>query len=244
MDVQKLTEKSQQALAAANGIAVRRNHQGVDAEHLLAALLEDREGLAPTLLARAGAQQEALRVAAATALDKIVSVSGPGRDASQAYLTKRLADLLARAEDEAQGLKDEYISVEHLLLAMLEDHGATGEALREAGVARPALLAALRDVRGNQRVTNQNPEATYESLEKFGRDLTQAAESGKLDTESTYKALSSGLAGMGALYLLAKGGAIFIDPSFPVHYGIVRQVFPLQAAAATAMSLTLRPDTK
>ena len=181
MDVQKLTEKSQQALAAANGIAVRRNHQGVDAEHLLAALLEDREGLAPTLLARAGAQQEALRVAAATALDKIVSVSGPGRDASQAYLTKRLADLMARAEDEAQGLKDEYISVEHLLLAMLEDHGATGEALREAGVARPALLAALRDVRGNQRVTNQNPEATYESLEKFGRDLTQAAESGKLD---------------------------------------------------------------
>ena len=75
-------------------------------------------------------------------------------------------------------------------------------------------------------------------------NLKEAAESGKLYTESTYKALSSGLAGMGALYLLAKGGAIFIDPSFPVHYGIVRQVFPLQAAAATAMSLTLRPDTK
>ena len=181
MDVQKLTEKSQQALASANGIAVRRNHQGVDAEHLLAALLEDQEGLAPTLLGRAGVSVEALRAAAETALDKVPAVSGPGRDASQVYLTKRLADLLARAEDEAHGLKDEYVSIEHLLLAMLEDHGAAGEAFRAAGVERPALLAALRDVRGNQRVTNQNPEATYESLEKYGRDLTQAAESGKLD---------------------------------------------------------------
>ena len=141
MDVQKLTEKSQQALASANGIAVRRNHQGVDAEHLLAALLEDQEGLAPTLLGRAGVSVEALRAAAETALDKVPAVSGPGRDASQVYLTKRLADLLARAEDEAHGLKDEYVSIEHLLLAMLEDHGAAGEAFRAAGVERPARPA-------------------------------------------------------------------------------------------------------
>ena len=181
MDVQKLTEKSQQALASANGIAVRRSHQGVDVEHLLAALLEDREGLAPTLLSRAGAQEDALRAAAEAALDKIAAVRGPGRDAAQVYLTQRLADLLARAEDEAQGLKDEYVSVEHLLLAMVEDSGSAGDALRSCGLERPALLAALRDVRGNQRVTNQNPEATYESLEKYGRDLTEAAESGKLD---------------------------------------------------------------
>ncbi|MFP6665051.1 MAG: ATP-dependent chaperone ClpB [Deltaproteobacteria bacterium] len=181
MNVQKLTEKSQAAVASANGIALRRAHQGVDVEHLLAALLEDQEGLARTLLGRSGAREAEIGAAAQAALDKIPSVSGPGRDASQVYLTQRLAGLLSKAESEAQGLKDEYVSIEHLLLAILAEPGASGAALRSGGLTRSALLSALQAVRGNQRVTSQNPEATYESLEKYGRDLTQAAEAGKLD---------------------------------------------------------------
>jgi ATP-dependent Clp protease ATP-binding subunit ClpB len=181
MNLQKLTEKSQEAVASANGMALRRAHQGVDVEHLLVALLEDQQGLGRTLLSRAGAREAEIVEAALAALDKIPSVSGPGRDASQVYFTQRLAALLTKAEDEAQQLKDEYVSVEHLLLAILGESGASGAALRTGGLTRPALLSALQAVRGNQRVTSQNPEATYESLEKYGRDLTQAAEAGNLD---------------------------------------------------------------
>ncbi|MFM8411461.1 MAG: Clp protease N-terminal domain-containing protein, partial [Alphaproteobacteria bacterium] len=181
MDLQKLTEKSLEGLRGAQGLAVRRNHQGVDVEHLAAALLDDENGLARTLVERAGGNPKAARDAVERALERIPQVTGPAAQADQVHLTQRLARALAKAEDEAKGLKDDYVSIEHLLLAMLEDGGAAGAALKGAGLGRAELLKALQAVRGHQRVTSQNPEATYESLEKFGRDLTKLAETGKLD---------------------------------------------------------------
>jgi len=181
MDLQKLTEKSVEGLRGAQGLAVRRSHQGVDVEHLLAALLDDENGLARTLVDRAGGEPKAAREAVERALDRIPQVTGSAAQADQVHLTQRLGRALTRAEDEAKGLKDDYVSIEHLLLAMLEEGGAAGAALKAAGLDRTGLLKALQAVRGHQRVTSQNPEATYESLEKFGRDLTKLAETGKLD---------------------------------------------------------------
>jgi len=181
MDAQKLTEKSRNALAEAQKIAANRGHQGVDAEHLLQALLEDQDGLGSALLARAGKDIKVLQVALERALAEIPEVRGPGHDASRAYLTQRLVRLLSQAEGEAEALRDEYVSIEHLLLCLLSVEGAAGEVLRAAGLDRPALLSALQEIRGNQRVTSPNPEDTYESLGKFGRDLTEAARGGQLD---------------------------------------------------------------
>ena len=181
MDLQKLTEQSLEGLRGAQGLAVRRSHQGVDVEHLLAALLDDENGLARSLVERAGGNPKAAREAAERVLARLPQVTGQAASADQVHLTQRLARALTRAEDEAKGLKDDYVSIEHLLLAMLEEEGAAGAALKAAGLGRAELLKALQAVRGHQRVTNQNPEATYESLEKFGRDLTKLAESGKLD---------------------------------------------------------------
>jgi ATP-dependent Clp protease ATP-binding subunit ClpB len=181
MDLQRLTEKSLEALRTAQGLTVRRGHQGVDVEHLLAALLDDADGLGANLLERAGADPKKLREEIERALQRVAQVTGTPPGADQVHLTPRLARTLTRAEDEAKGLKDEYVSIEHLLLAMLEDQGAVGSALKSAGVGRAEILKALQSVRGNQRVTSPNPEATYESLEKFGRDLTKLAADGKLD---------------------------------------------------------------
>ena len=123
MDLQRLTEKSQEALRSAQSLAVRRQNQAVDVEHLLAALLEDRQGLAATLLQRAGADAAKLRAAVEQELAKIPQVSGPGRAADQVYVTQRLARLLDRAEEQAKGLKDEYVSIEHLVLAIVSASG-------------------------------------------------------------------------------------------------------------------------
>ncbi|MDG2308152.1 MAG: ATP-dependent chaperone ClpB [Candidatus Binatia bacterium] len=181
MDLQRLTEKSQEALRSAQGLASRRGHQGVDVEHLLAALLEDEGGLAGRVLHKAGTDEKNLRGSLERALEKLPQVSGSGHNPEQVFLTQRLARLLDKAETEAKGLKDEYVSVEHVLLAMMDDGGTAGDLLTARGLDRASLLQALQNVRGNQRVTSQNPEATYESLEKFGRDLTTLAETGKLD---------------------------------------------------------------
>jgi ATP-dependent Clp protease ATP-binding subunit ClpB len=181
MDAQKLTEKSQNALAQAQKLAADRGHQGVDAEHLLQALLGNEDGLAAALLARAEIDKSSLESALQKALQQVPEVRGPGHDASRSYMTKRLLRLLSVAEGEAEALKDEYVSVEHLLLALLADQEAAGTVLRGVGLDRPALLSALQAIRGNQRVTSPNPEDTYESLEKFGRDLTEAARAGQLD---------------------------------------------------------------
>jgi ATP-dependent Clp protease ATP-binding subunit ClpB len=182
MDLNRLTEKSQEALHGGQALATRRNHQGVDVEHVLAALVEQQDGLAVALLAAAGIAPSAVRDRIEQELNKIPQVSGPGMDTQQVHITQRLAQLLTQAEDETKGLKDDYVSVEHLLLAMLADtKGGAGRLLQSLGLSRDKLMESLQKIRGHQRVSSQNPETTYQALERYGRDLTQLATQGKLD---------------------------------------------------------------
>ncbi|MCI0389482.1 MAG: ATP-dependent chaperone ClpB [Acidobacteria bacterium] len=181
MDLNRFTEKAQQALSEAQTRAVRYSHQQVDVEHMLAALLEQEPGLATSILNKAEVNLDGLKRRVEQELERLPKVSGQTGAPDQIYITGRLNRLLTQAEDEARTLKDDYISVEHLLLAMCEDAGATGGILKEFGVTRERLMRALQEVRGNQRVTSQNPEATYEALERYGRDLTRLAAQGKLD---------------------------------------------------------------
>src|SRR5215472_2488307 len=181
MDVNRFTEKLQEAVRSAQSIAVRHSHQQIDVEHLLAALLEQENGLAPSILAKAGLNTDALARRLAAELDRMPKVSGPSGPPDQVYVTSRLNRVLTAAEDEARKLKDEYISVEHILLALTDDSGPVGRFLKEFGLNRERLMQALREVRGSQRVTSQNPEATYEALERYGRDLTKLALQNKLD---------------------------------------------------------------
>jgi ATP-dependent Clp protease ATP-binding subunit ClpB len=183
MDLNRFTERAQEALQTAQTFAVRFNHQAVDVEHVLLSLLDQERGLATAILNKAGLSSEAIKLKVQRELERQPQVSGPGATpAGGIAITGRLNRLLVAASDEAKRLKDEFISIEHLLLAMLaDDSGPAGRILKEFGVTRERLLVALQEVRGHQRVTSQNPEETYQSLEKFGRDLTQAARNGKLD---------------------------------------------------------------
>jgi len=180
MNLARFTEKSQEALRQAQSLASRRNHQGIDVEHLLLALLEPRDGLATAILQAAGANLQRLKERAQQELQKLPQVTGPAAAPDQVYITQRLNRVLTRAEEEAQALKDEYVSIEHLLLAMLQD-SVSARMFQEAGVTRDTLMQALQKVRGGQRVTSPNPEQTYQALEKYGRDLTKLAAQGKLD---------------------------------------------------------------
>jgi ATP-dependent Clp protease ATP-binding subunit ClpB len=183
MDINKLTQKSQEALQSAQTKALRYGHQEVDGEHLLLALLEQPEGLVPRLLGRMEASTEVIRSEVERELSRRPKVSGPGVEAGKIYLTQRLQQTLLKAEDEAKRLKDEYVSVEHLLLAMVDEGSgsAMGRILTQNRVTRDALLAALTAVRGNQRVTSAMPEVAYEALEKYGVDLVSQARRNKLD---------------------------------------------------------------
>jgi ATP-dependent Clp protease ATP-binding subunit ClpB len=183
VDLNRLTQKSQEALHDAQTKALRFGHTEVDGEHLLLALLDQPEGLAPRLLEAAGADTAALRAGVEAELGRRPRVTGPGAAPGQVMVTQRLARLLDAAEREAGRLKDEYVSVEHLLLALADEGSATavGRLLREHAVTREAFLTALTRVRGNQRVTSATPEAAYEALEKYGRDLVGDARAGKLD---------------------------------------------------------------
>ncbi len=181
MDINRFTEKLQEAIRAAQSKATRYGHQQLDVEHLFASLLEQEGGLAGSILSRAGVNVETLAPRLEHELDRLPKVSGPSGAPDQIFVTARLNRLLAQAEDEASTLKDEYISVEHVLLALTGDSGPSGRLLREYGATRERLMQALREVRGSQLVTSQNPEATYEALERYGRDLTKLASQGKLD---------------------------------------------------------------
>src|SRR5947207_3257478 len=181
MDLNKFTEKAQQALAGSQKLAARLNHQQIDVEHVLLSLLDQDRGLAPAILQKAGVSVDALTIKLQRELEKLPKVTGPSGAPEQMYVTGRFNKFVANAEDEAKKLKDEYVSVEHLLLAATEDTGTAGRTLKEFGVTRDRLLKALQEVRGHQRVTSQNPEETYQALEKYGRDLTQLAQQGKLD---------------------------------------------------------------
>ena len=181
MDINKLTEKLQEAVSSAQSKAVRYSHQQVDVEHLLLSLLEQQRGLATSILNKANIDVESLKRNIEQELARLPKVTGPTGEPGQVYVTSRLNRLLTEAEDESKRLGDEYVSVEHVLLAMTDDTGPTGRLLKQFGVTRERLMQTLREVRGSQRVTSQNPEATYETLEKYGRDLTLLAGQGKLD---------------------------------------------------------------
>ncbi|MCS7048892.1 MAG: ATP-dependent chaperone ClpB [Verrucomicrobiae bacterium] len=181
MDLSKFTEKSQAALVEAQNIATRNQHQAVDVEHLLLALLEQEGGLVPRLFEKARVAPDLLRSKAEAELQRLPRVSGDAAGGS--YITQRLNKLLVQAQDHAKKLKDEYVSVEHLVLAMFDEPATTpvGRIFKQLNVQRDDFLRALTEVRGNQRVTSANPEATYEALEKYGRDLTRLAAQNKLD---------------------------------------------------------------
>ncbi|HZF13207.1 MAG TPA: ATP-dependent chaperone ClpB [Thermoanaerobaculia bacterium] len=183
MDTNRLTQKSQEALQAAQTKALRYGHQEVDGEHLLLALLEQPEGLVPRLLNRMEISPETLKAEVEQELSRRPRVSGPGVEAGKIYLTQRLQQIFLKAEDEAKRLKDEYVSVEHLVLALLDEgrQAPTGRILAQAGVTRDSFLSALTAVRGNQRVTSAMPEVAYEALEKYGVDLVGQARRNKLD---------------------------------------------------------------
>jgi len=172
MRLDKFTEKAQEALQEAAELARETGQQAIEPEHLLLALVRQEEGVSRTLLERAGASVRALEPALVSAVEHFPKISGGG----QPYLSPALNKTLEKAEQEAERLKDEYISTEHLLLALSDD-----KALKDAGATHDGLLTALRQIRGSQRVTDQNPESKYQALEKYGRDLTKLAADGKLD---------------------------------------------------------------
>ena len=177
MDMNRMTIKLQEALQTASSHAMRRNHQGMDVEHLLLAFLEQEDGIAPALFEQAGVSLPSVRQAAEQALAKLPQVQGGGAGPGQLHITPRLNQVLTKAEDEQRALKDDFLSVEHVLLAMVQDGGV----FKKLGISKDKFLGALQQVRGHQRVTSQDPEGTYQSLEKYGRDLTKLAGQGKLD---------------------------------------------------------------
>ena len=183
MDQNKLTLKSQEALSSAQNIAVTMGHTEVDGEHLLMALLRQEGGLIPRLLARMGVHPEEISEETERELSRRSRVTGPGVEPGKIHLSMGLSKLLVSAQEDASRLKDEYVSVEHLFMRLLEegDASAAGRALARAGITPQAFLAVLQDVRGSQRVQSADPEGTYEALERYGSDLVALARSGRLD---------------------------------------------------------------
>lgn len=183
MDLNKFTEKSQAALMEAQNIATRHQHQAIDVEHLMLALLEQEGGLVPRLFERARVAPDLLKAKVEEELNRLPRVSGDATAGQGLQVTQRLNKVLVKAQDEAKKLKDDYVSVEHLILAMFDEPGGSpiGRIFKTLNVQRDAFLTGLTEVRGNQRVTSANPEATYEALEKYGRDLTRLAQQNKLD---------------------------------------------------------------
>src|SRR5881397_3127206 len=178
MRLDKFTVKAQEALQAAQSKADQHNHQAIEPEHLLSALLEQREGVVGPVLAKLGARPDAIQRELETALGGLPAVRG----ASGQYLGDRTQKTLDRAQKEAERLKDDYVSTEHLLLALAQERdGAAGRTLAGAGVNAEAIYKALVEIRGNQRVTDQNPEEKYQALQRYSRDLTDLARRGKLD---------------------------------------------------------------
>src|SRR5471032_560522 len=182
MDLNKFTEQATAALGSAQEEATRLGNQAVEVEHLFYALLTQENGLVPRLFERLKVSLDLLLSKTQSALDRLPKVTGSGAT-GQTGITQRLNQLLLHAQDEAKKLKDDYVSVEALLLAMFGEKKDTAIAglFRDLNITRDAFLKVMQDIRGNQRVTSQNPEATYESLEKYGRDLTALARQNKLD---------------------------------------------------------------
>ena len=183
MDMNRLTQKSQEALTQAQSIAIGYGQTEVDGEHLLLALLRQPDGLIPRLAERMEIPLEDLTASVEREIARRPRVSGPGLDPNRITISVKLGQVLAAAEDRARRLKDEYVSVEHLFLAILEEGANTpaGRLLRQAGITEDRFLAALTAVRGHTRVTSATPEGTYEALSRYGRDLVALARDNKLD---------------------------------------------------------------
>ena len=183
MDLNKFTQKSQEALAAAQAEAVRHGHQSIDAEHLMHALVSQEQGLVPNLLRKAGYDPKTYAQALEAELGKMPSVSGPGAQPGQVVMTQRVNQVLVRALDLATQMKDDYVSVEHVFLTLCDEPANTGvgRVNKQFGLTKDKVLAVLTDVRGKQRVSSANPEDTYDALGKYGRDLVDEAKNGKLD---------------------------------------------------------------
>ncbi len=181
MDLNRFTEKAQEAVRTAQSIATRYSNQQMEVEHLMLALVEQEGGLIPSVLTRAGVNIGPLKQELEAEINKLPKVKGPAGTVGQVYISGRLQKVSVIAEDEAKKLTDDYISVEHLLLAIIEEGGPASRVLTTLGGTRDRVMQVLVQVRGYQRVTTQNPEATYEALERYGRDLTQMATIGKLD---------------------------------------------------------------
>ena len=178
LNLQRYTEKAQEAVLSAQELAQERNHSQVEVEHLLVALLRQRDGVVPQILLKVGIPEDSIGREVEAQLDRLAKAYGP----VQLQLSQRLAGVLSSAEEEAKRMRDEYISTEHLFLGcIVGDRGRAGEILRGAGLSRERVYQALSGIRGSQRVTDQNPEGRYQSLEKYARDVTEAARKGKLD---------------------------------------------------------------
>lgn len=183
MDMNKLTQKSQEAVQQAQAIALRHGHQEVDGEHLLVALIAQDGGLVPRLIVRLQVNADALKSELERELARQPKVSRPGIERDKIYVTQRFQKLFLSAQGEAERLMDDYVSVEHLLLSLIgeSDRTPAGRILKQFNITRDNFLSILTQMRGNQRVTSANPEVAYEALEKYGIDLVAEARAGKLD---------------------------------------------------------------
>lgn len=177
MNLDRFTQKAQEAIVQSQQIAQEMNHQSIEPAHLLLALLQPQEGVVPAIVTKLSGSTLGLREELTQSLDHLPKITGSG--VGEVGLSRPAADVLQAAERYAKGMQDDYVSTEHLLLALTES--SEGKRLAQYGITKDAILRTLTEVRGNQRVTNQNPEETYQALEKYGRDLTAAARQGKLD---------------------------------------------------------------
>jgi len=179
IDLNKFNVKGQETIQNSIEIAQNYNNQIVEAEHLLAALLQDNDSVAVSIIQKIAAHADTLRIKVGELLEKKPKVTGAGIGNQQ--LSQEVGKILDTSAKEASNLKDEYISTEHILIAITESGGEVAKLLNTHGITKNTILAALKDIRGNQRVTSQNPEDTYQSLKKYGRDLNQLVKEGKLD---------------------------------------------------------------
>jgi ATP-dependent Clp protease ATP-binding subunit ClpB len=180
INLNKFTLKSQEALQSAQEIASNFSNQSIEPEHLFAALIQDKESLAGSIILKLGLSKDTMMIRAGELLEKIPKVTGAGL--GQQSVSRELSEVLENAIRESNNMKDEYVSVEHLLIALSESKSSPlGELLRSSGVTKNNILKILKEVRGSGRITGQNPEETFQSLQKYGRNLNDLAMRGKLD---------------------------------------------------------------
>ena len=183
MDPNKFTQKTNDAIAAAQSLAVKNGQQQIEVEHLLLALTQQEKGIVSKILEKSSINPADYKKAVEDEIRKLPRVSGPGAQPGQVFVTQRLNRIIVASEEIAQRMQDEFISVEHLFLAIMDEHGSTGagKVNKTFGLTKDKVLEAMTSIRGNQRVTTDNPEATYDALKKYGRDLVEEARKGKLD---------------------------------------------------------------